>query len=327
MAFANLPLELVDAVATHLDAPALAALSYTCRDFHATAERLLYRDLSLSSNQHNTRAVLSIVARPERAAYVHTLSVTLNSSTPALRSFYIALSRALATMTALTDLQLRVDAGASCILNELPASMVYPSLRSFVTSLPFDASMSKFLSRTPALLNLEVAPTEAAAPLALPTSAVRQLTHYSGSLAGAKALVGRPIVTLHSFDGDLSLETLSEFSKAPLGVLTATTGTQLVPFLQALAVHAPELVYLRLTAALPFGRDSPSPNAIFYEQVASALDALTHLAGFELEGMHWPCHTEEDSTRRVWQRVPSTPTPSTPVIESNDLYAELELLY
>ena len=35
--FAKLPLELVDAVATHLDAPALAALSRTCRDFHATA--------------------------------------------------------------------------------------------------------------------------------------------------------------------------------------------------------------------------------------------------------------------------------------------------
>lgn len=66
---------------------------------------------------------------------------------------------------------------------------------------------------------------------------------------------------------------------------------------------------------------------MFYEQVASALGALTHLVDFELEGMHWPCHTEEDPTRRVWQRMPSTPTPSTPVLEFDDLYAELELLY
>ena len=66
---------------------------------------------------------------------------------------------------------------------------------------------------------------------------------------------------------------------------------------------------------------------MFYEQVASSLESLTHLVHFELEGMHWPCHTEEDSTRRIWQRVPSTPTPSTPILEHDDLYAELELLY
>jgi hypothetical protein len=328
MAFAQLPLELVDAIANHSSQPALAALSTTCRKFNATAERLLYRNLDLSSAKHNICAILSILARPERAAYVHTFSVVVDSKTPALRPFYLAVTQALAGMTALTDLHLGVDPGASWILDALPPSAAYPSLRTFVSSLPFDAPMCDFLSRTPALLTLEVAPSEAALPPpALPASAVKQLTHYSGSLAGAKTLAGRPIVTLHTFGGDLTLDVLSMFSNSPLGVLSATTGVQLVPFLQALATHAPELVYLRLAAALPFSRDSPAPNAGFHEQVAAALEALTHLVDFELEGMHWPCHTEEDSSRRVWQRVPSTPTPSTPVLEFDDLYAELELLY
>ncbi|KAI0035587.1 hypothetical protein K488DRAFT_82904, partial [Vararia minispora EC-137] len=67
MSLAALPVELIHHVATHADAPGLAALSRTSRSLHAAADRALYRDLALSSR--SLPAILTLSRRPLLASH------------------------------------------------------------------------------------------------------------------------------------------------------------------------------------------------------------------------------------------------------------------
>jgi hypothetical protein len=367
MSFASLPLELIHQVASHADLPALAALSATSHSFHPAADRELYRHLDLSPSSRSLSAILTLAHTPHLAHHVRSLSLSLPVPYPVLRAYARAIARALQHMPALTELHLVLDPSASWILDLLPSKASYPSLHTFSASFPLDAPVARFLARTPRLTSLALSttiscspsaaapsmdqPTPALTPAAVPPTSIPHLTHFSGALAAAAALApGRPLVSVHALDGDLSPAAAAALG-ASLAVLSASTRAPLVPLLHALAARMPALAYLRLTAPLPLTtfpdmvRAHPlafpparplTPAQSFYEDVACALDALPALVDFELAGMHWPSHvdTEHPAPKRVWQSVPRTPTHAdadadayTDADAADDLYEDLDILF
>src|SRR5712691_5728639 len=104
MALTRLPIELLDFICSHLCPSDLAALSRTSSLFCPIAQRILYRDLNLSSANHNLSVVVTLSNKPCIARVVRTLRITVEPTVHLFRLFYIALSDALSAMSELTSL-------------------------------------------------------------------------------------------------------------------------------------------------------------------------------------------------------------------------------
>jgi hypothetical protein len=256
MSLPRLPIELYDNIASHLCPSDLAALCRTHSLFCPIVQRILYQHLVLSSAHHNLSVVVTLSNNPSIARVVRTLSITVHSSAHVLRPFYSALRAALSTMSELTTLDLSLDTNVnpSWVLTPRTHHVTYPHLKTFTSSFPFDAHVTDFLERTPALerLELDTAPVSGAAPLPfLSHSAIPRLVHFMGSYQAIKVIVpGRPLESIHIHDGDLSEDEVACLAQSTghIAVLGAITSALLVPFLKSLARHLPYLAYLRLMA-------------------------------------------------------------------------------
>jgi len=256
MALARLPIELQDHICSHLCPSDLAALCRTSSLFCPIAQRILYRHLDLSSANHNLSVVVTLSNKPCIARVVRTLSITVGPAVHPFRLFYIALSDALSAMSGLTSLHISLDAhiNSSWVLTPRTRPIMYPHLQSFTSSFPFDAHVTGFLERTPALetLELDTAPVSGTAVLPqLSHTAIPRLVHFVGSCQAVKVIVpGRPLESIHLHDGDLSEDEVACLAQSTghIAVLGAITSALLVPFLKSLARHLPYLVYLRLMA-------------------------------------------------------------------------------
>ncbi|KAI9466749.1 hypothetical protein BJY52DRAFT_1201174 [Lactarius psammicola] len=282
MSFSHLPVELLNLVCSNLSSPDLAALSSTCSLFYPIAQRILY----------------------------------LDSSLPPFRPFYRALANALSAMSELTTLHLSLgDTNASWVLASPTRHITYPRLHEFTSSFPFDAHVTNFLERTPALerLELDTAPVSGTAPL-----------------PPVKVIVpGRPLESIHIHDGDLTEDQVACLAQSTghIAVLGAITSALLVPFLQSLARHLPYLAYLRLMA--PFHVSSKQSDDTFYEQVASTLTSMPQLLDFELSGMHWAssCQVNGASQKRIWQAVPMNTVPDHHIEDNWDFTSDYAYVY
>lgn len=254
MALPRLPIELLDVICSHLSPSDLAALSRTSSHFCPIAQRILYRHLNLSSANDNLSVVVTLSNKPWIARVVRTLSITVEPTVHLFRLFYIALSDALSAMSDLTSLHISLDAhlDLSWVLTPRIRTIIYPRLHSFTSSFPFDAHVTRFLERTPALerLELDTAPVSGTAVLPqLSHAAIPRLVHFMGSCQAVKVIVpGRPLESIHIHDGDLSEDEVACLAQSTghIAVLGVITSALLVPFLKSLARHLPYLAYLRL---------------------------------------------------------------------------------
>ncbi|KAI9510443.1 hypothetical protein F5148DRAFT_1336163 [Russula earlei] len=318
MSLSSLPIELFDIICSHLSPAHLAALSRTSPLFYPVAQRILYRNL-----------------KPHIARVVHTLSITVDSSAHVLRPFYRALRDALSAMSELTSLHISLDTNLnpSWVLAPGSRHMTYSRLHTFTSSFSFDAHVTGFLERTPALerLELDTAPVSGAVPLPhLSRSAIPRLVHFMGSYQAVKVIVpGRPLESIHIHDGDLSEEEVACLAQSTghIAVLGAITSALLVPFLKSLARHLPYLAYLRLMA--PFHVSSKPSDDTFYEQVATTLTSMPQLLDFELSGMHWGSswQANEAGCKRIWQAAPIIPVPDHHLEDNLDYTSDFAFVY
>ncbi|TFY74594.1 hypothetical protein EWM64_g9419 [Hericium alpestre] len=327
MPFAALPIELVDAICHNVDQPGLVSLSRTSSSIHPVAQRLLYRHVSISRPARNLDVVITLARKPHVARFVRTFTLALDDSHSVFPAFYAALSDALASMTELTALDLLIAPSASSVLAHAMQRVAYPRLRRFTSAFSFDAPVADFLTRTPALeeLELDSAPTPSTDPLPLlPPTAIPRLVHFVGSCQAAKVVVpGRPLESIHIHDGDLTEDEIACLAQSTghVAVLGAITSALLVPLLQNIAHHLPCLAYLRVMA--PFHADAKLvPDAVrdppalrrsmltlpqsFYEQVASSLRMMPELTDFEFSGMRWGSwqSNNDKENKPIWQAAP-----------------------
>ena len=353
MAFPRLPIELLDIICSHLCPSDLAALSRTSSLFCPIVQRILYRNLVLSSAKRNLSVVVTLSNKPCIARVVRTLSITVDPSVHVLRPFYCALRDALSAMSELTSLHLSLDVNAnlSWVLTPHARPITYTRLQTFSSSFPFDAHVTGFLERTPALerLELDTAPVSRTAPLPqLSHAAIPRLVHFMGSCQAVKVIVpGRPLESIHIHDGDLSEDEVACLAQSTghIAVLGAITSALLVPFLKSLARHLPYLAYLRLMA--PFHVSlKPSDDVrrlvltrshrtdaillqTFYEQVATTLTSMPQLLDFELSGMHWGSsfQANEAGCKRIWQAAPIKSVPEHHLEDSLDFTSDFGFVY
>jgi hypothetical protein len=256
MSLPLLPIELFDSICAYLATSDLAALSRTCSIFYPNVQRILYRNLVLSSANRNLSVIVTLAKKPSVARFVRTLSVTIDASLPALRPLYRALADALSFMSELTSLHLSLDSNVntSWVLTPRTRPVTYSRLHSFTSSFPFDSHVAGFLEYTPALERLELDTTPISRTVPLPQLshvAIPRLVHLMGSCQAVKVIVpGRPLESIHIHDGDLSEDEVACLAQSTghIAVLGAITSALLVPFLQSLARHFPYLAYLRLMA-------------------------------------------------------------------------------
>ncbi|KAI0301809.1 hypothetical protein B0F90DRAFT_1715500 [Multifurca ochricompacta] len=329
----RLPIELLDIISSNLSNSDLVALSRTSSLFYPIAQRILYRNLVLSSSHHNLSVIVTLSKKPFIARFVRALSITIDPCLPVMRPFYNALTHALSAMSELTSLHLSLDTHLSWVLTPTTRPFTYPRLHSFTSSFPLDAHVTAFLERTPALerLELDTAPVSGTTHLPhLSHTAIPRLSHFMGSCQAVKVIVpGRPLESIHIHDGDLSEDEVACLAQSTghIAVLGVITSALLVPFLQSLARHLPYLAYLRLMA--PFHLSSKPSDDTFYEQVASTLTSMPKLLDFELSGMHWGSsyQANEAGCKRIWQAAPMRTVPSHHLEDSPDLISDLAFVY
>ena len=358
MSLPRLPIELIDIICSLLPHPDLAALARTTSLFYPVVQRILYRNLVLSSARHNLSVVVTLSENRCIARVVRSLSITVGPSVHVLRPFYNALRDALSAMSELASLHLSFSldhhhADLSWVLTPRTRPITYTRLHTFTSSFPFDAHVTGFLERTPALerLELDTAPVSGTTPLPhLSQAAIPRLMHLMGSCQAVKVIVpGRPLESIHIHDGDLSEDEVACLAQSTghIAVLGAITSALLVPFLKSLARHLPYLAYLRLMAPFhvslkPFDDvrhpSSPthflpklttSPMQTFYEQVATTLTSMPQLLDFELSGMHWgsSCQPNEAGYKRIWQAAPINSVPDHHLEDSLDFTSDFAFVY
>lgn len=303
----NLPVELLDDICLNVTPTDLSAIAQTSSLLYPVAQRLLYRNLSVSSWYDNLSVVATLAKRPDLARFVRSFSVSLDPSTPIFLSFYRLLSKALSNMTDITSLGIFADASTSWLLIGTEKSAQYPHLRHFAGSFPFDSYVAKFLETTPALLELELDSTliHSSPPPRLSMSAIPHLAQFVGSSDAAGVIVpGRPLESIHLNSGDLNEDDVTCLAQTTARVIVfgASTTSLPAPLLDVLARHLPHIVYLRIMTTHGFAK---APDVAFYEEIASGLGALPDLTAFELSGMHWGSRKKsDDGDKRVWQSKP-----------------------
>jgi hypothetical protein len=302
--FVAFPPELLDSICSHLPTADLVAFANTNLVLNAVAQRTLYRNISITPASNNLSVLDSLAALPHAATHVRTFSVALHHEQP--RAFYTLLAKALGHMTELTSLTLFLDAEASWVLS---SEACYPNLESFASSFPLDSSLADFLSRTPAVVELQVGSALSSndqSEINLPPSSIPNLARFTGPHNTAQLVVPqRPVEALFlsqvisddSFFGQLS------GSKSNITIFDAVVSLGLLPCVTAISRSMPELHHLRLMTVAPLD-DHFDPS--LYQQLSDALGSMSGLDSFEYSGMNWTCSNDSDS-KRVWQSSPPTP--------------------
>ncbi|KAH9951805.1 hypothetical protein B0H21DRAFT_192591 [Amylocystis lapponica] len=336
MSLSVLPAELFDAICEPLAShpSTLAVLARTSATLNASAIRVLYSSLTISSYARNLSAICTLASRPDLARLVRSFSITLSDHDAGFHSFYALLQRALIRMPQLVLLDLLVDASASWVLSGVQS--LYAHLEHFSCSFPLDAHLSAFLARTPALLSLQISASSPALETIQPfaPSHIPRLSSYTGPASLIPLLAPRPLTTLH-LSGDLTLsdipqpdgastnaqmlpdsvrpsQTDASTSGTQVQVLSAVTSVPPAPILAALARAYPSLVCLRLMTTCAFWE---VPDMTFYKRIAETLATLPDLSVFELSGMHWEqrtksrvsAHSPQADAMREWISPPVTP--------------------
>lgn len=321
MSLQLLPVELLDDIFQRVLQPDLVSMCRISSSIYPVAQRLLYRHLSVSSR--DVGVILPLAKMPQLAQHVRTFAIRLDPST-FFKSFYYLLATALSNMTEVVSLELLVDPGASWILGT--PHCVFPRLQHLACSFLLDSHVVDFLSKTEALLELELdgisSPLSPPIPT-LPVGSLPQLCGFKGSSHAAMAIVpGRPVESIHLNSGDLTQDDIASLaqSTAHVAILGATTSALPVPLLQSLTHHFPYLVYLQMMTMYNF---SEGPDAVrlsygyhshnilkqfsqtFYQNIANALASLPNLRAFELSGMPWGSSLKTaENEGRVWQSQP-----------------------
>lgn len=266
MSLTALPAELLEAIFEPLSMPTLAALARTSGDLYASACRLLYRRVSVSTFARSLSAVDTLATRSHLAPLVRSFSISLDEGQHQLdHGYYALLYQAVRGMKNLTDLDVHVDANLSWVLFDearSPDFTHYPSLENFSCSFPLDANVARFLEGTPSLRSLQVATSPDFANLA--RTAVPLLTTYTGPPCLLPQLLpSRPVTTL-LLSGDLTLadiDGLSGTSRAPTATLPHDASE-------------PELAHTAADGVLAFARIE-TLSAITSAPPAAVIEALT----------------------------------------------------
>jgi hypothetical protein len=348
----SLPHELLDNVCSYLPATDLLTCTRSSSSLAHIAQRHLFRNVSLGATTKNPLIVLLLARNPRLARCVRTFQIRLEPRSPVFRSFYDVLATALENMTGLTSLELHLRSCSSSVLRRATwnPDVLYPRLRQFTCSLPFDANVVDFLSKAPNLdsLSLDHIPTPGDRPLTpfIPSVVVPHLTQFAGPQHAALALVpGRPLTSIQLHDGDLTediAETLAGTTSTLL-FFSASTSSPPLPILRSIRNSMNELMFLRLMNTqkfldVPDRVSFPRVNCAststdvftqtFFLEAADVLYDILNLTAFELCGMHWNSSKQkisETEERRIWttpyEITFSPPTNSTEFDDSEPFFA------
>ncbi|EKM59709.1 uncharacterized protein PHACADRAFT_250381 [Phanerochaete carnosa HHB-10118-sp] len=309
MSLVSLPAELLEAIFEPLSTSTLVSLARTSADLYASASRLLYSRVSVSTYAHNLSAVRTLATRPHLLPLVRSFSISLVEGQDEVDETYFAmLYQAIRGMENLTDLEIHIDASLSWVLFDKarsPDLTHYPNLANFSCSFPLDVNVARFLEGTPSLHSLQVA----ASPdfVILAKTAIPFLSTYTGPACLLPQLLGsRPLTTLF-LSGDLAPEDVESLAWTPnvpkvpgspepehgttraaemsrIETLSAITSAPPVAVIAALTKACPNLTSLRVITTCAFWE---TPDTTFYGQIANALASLRSLGAFELGGMQW----------------------------------------
>lgn len=309
MAPSTFPPELLDSICCLLPTSDLVAVARANYTLNAVAQRTLYRNISITPVANNLSVLNTLIARPHIATHVRTFSINVRNEQP--QSFYPLLSKALQQMTELTSLTLFLNEDASSVLN---SEAHYLNLTSFASSFPLDSNLVDFLSRTPAIIDLQVGAALSSndqPEIHLPSTSVPSLARFTGPYHTAQIVVPkRPVEALflsEVISDDSIFGQLSQ-STANITILDAVVSVGLLPCVTAISETLPSLHYLRLMTVTPLDEHF---DQSLYQQLADALGSMSSLISFEYSGMNWTCWNDSDS-KRVWQSSPPTPNPDIP---------------
>lgn len=252
MASSTFPPELLDSICCLLPPTDLVAVARASYTLNAVAQRTLYRNISVTPAATSQSVLDTLAARPHTAAHVRTFSINIHNEQP--HSFYALLAKALEQMSELTSLTLFLDADASWVLN---SEARYLSLTSFASSFPFDSNLVDFLSRTPAVTDLQVGaalPSNDQPEIHLPLTSIPSLVRFTGSHQTARIVVPqRPVEALflsEVISDDSIFGQLSQ-SKSNITIFDAVVSLGLLPCVTAISQTMPSLHYLRLMTVAP----------------------------------------------------------------------------
>lgn len=217
MSLVGLPAELLEAIFEPLSTSTLVSLARTSGDLYATASRLLYGRVSVSTYARNLSAVRTLATRPHLSLLVRSFSISLVEGQDEVDETYFAmLYQAICGMENLTDLEIHIDASLSWVLFDnarSPDLTHYPNLANFSCSFPLDVNVARFLEGTPSLHSLQVAASPDFAILA--KTAIPFLSTYTGPACLLPQLLGsRPLTTLF-LSGDLTPEDVESLARTP----------------------------------------------------------------------------------------------------------------
>ena len=255
----SLPHELLDNIFSRLPPPDLLACSRTSSACARVAQRHLFRDISVGATTNNALIVPLLAKNSHLARCVRTFQMRLEPCSPVFESFYDILATALANMTGLTSLQLYLRLCSSSVLRKatLNPDVLYPRLRQFTCSFPFDATVVSFLAKAPNLdsLSLDHIPTSINLPPCIPSTVIPHLKQFAGPQHAALALVpGRPLVSVQLHDGDLTEDIIQALAGSASGLLvfSASTSSPPLPILRSISSSMNKLMYLRLMSTRNF---------------------------------------------------------------------------
>ncbi|KAF9449902.1 hypothetical protein P691DRAFT_811464 [Macrolepiota fuliginosa MF-IS2] len=262
----------------------LLALTRTSSSLSHIAQRHLFTTISLGTTTKNPLLVVLLARNPRLARCVRSFQIRLEHRSPVFKSFYNVLATALANMTGLTSLELYLR--SSSVLHKIidDPDVVYPRLRQFKCSFPFDASVVRFLAKTPNLSSLSLdyipSPSTTPLPLCIPPAIVPHLTELAGPLHAAMDLVpGRPLASVQLHDGDLTeeiVETLANTTSS-LVFFSASTSSPPLPVLRTISYSMNKLMYLRLMSTQNF---LDVPDKVSFPVYFAALLVIAHVQLF-----------------------------------------------
>jgi len=248
----SFPPELLDSICSHLPTPDLLAVARANYTLNAVAQRSLYRNISITPAANNLSVLSTLAARPHTAAHLRTFSITVHHEQP--HTFYTLLAKALEQMTELVSLRLTLDADASWVLN---SEARYLNLTSFASSFPLDSNLVDFLSRTPAVVDLQVGsalPTNDQSEIKFPPASIPNLARFTGPYHTARVVVPqRPVEALFLSEviSDESIFGQLSQSKSNITIFDAVVSLGLLPCVATISQTMPSLHYLRLMTVVP----------------------------------------------------------------------------
>lgn len=292
----QIPIEIFQQILENVPRNTLASAARANTSFNEVSEKLLYRQLELTSAEQAKQCFRSIETKPSAAQSVREVIIMIPGSRGIVATFGPYLAKSLQSLTQITALHLAIEGPYLPALN----GCTFPRLKTFssIADLsPNPIPLSEFLARHPTITSLclggdalPVGPNSSVTlPFTLPSNALPALASYMGSRRLAPALVsGRPVqrVTLawHSPNVELEVECiiprLSLTSTPILSFSVATPGWSSV-LLRALATYLPRLQSLRMhNISSDFHNE-----AEIYTTLSNVLSSFPDLSRLEL-----PCH-------------------------------------